>query len=149
MKLDSVEDSTGLDKVLEVYVERSKILWKSNEVMLWVKGALGMVLNKIEDKFDYQTHLENLCLEETKALPIPFQLSRYAHVNKNNFSDRVERIDLNNIQDNQPRPQGQQLNMNQNPFSLFINSLLPWVNLPGGQHDEEFDPDMPFIEEDD
>jgi hypothetical protein len=38
--------------------------------------------------------------------------------------------------------------MNQNPFSLFINSLLPWVNLPGAQQGE-IDPDMPFIEEDD
>jgi len=75
-----------------------------------------------------------LCLEDTKAVPIPFQLSRYANINKNNFSDRVERIDLNNIQDNQQvGQQGQQLNMNQNPFSLFINSLLPWVNLPGNQ----------------
>lgn len=43
--------------MLEVYVERSKILWKSNEVMLWVKGALGFVLNQIEKKFDYQSFL--------------------------------------------------------------------------------------------
>ena len=79
---------------------------------------------------------------------IPFNLGRYANINKNNFSDRVERVDLNNIQDNQQmRPQGQVLDMNQHPFSLFINSLLPWVNLPGGQHGE-IDPDMPFIEED-
>ena len=48
LKLDTIEDSQGLDKVLEVYVERSKILWKSNNVMLWVKGALGLVLNKID-----------------------------------------------------------------------------------------------------
>ena len=47
----------------------------------------------------------------------------------------MERIDLNNIQDNQQvrQPQGQPLNMNQNPFALFLNSLLPWVNIPGGQ----------------
>jgi hypothetical protein len=39
--------------------------------------------------------------------------------------------------------------MNQNPFALFLNSLLPWVNLPNAQHENaEFDPDMPFIEED-
>lgn len=62
LKLENVDDSKGLDKVLEVYVERSKILWKSNNVMLWVKGALGFILNKIEEKFDYQTYLENLCL---------------------------------------------------------------------------------------
>ena len=54
LKLDTLEDSQGLDKVLDVYVERSKILWKSNNVMLWVKGALGMVLNKIDEKFNYQ-----------------------------------------------------------------------------------------------
>lgn len=45
-----MQDSAGLDKVLEVYVERSKILWKSNEVMLWVKGAMGFLLNKIDNK---------------------------------------------------------------------------------------------------
>jgi hypothetical protein len=59
---------------------------------------------------------------------------------------------LNNIQDNQQirqPPQGQPLNMNQNPFSLFLNSLLPWVNLPNAQVEQpQYDPDMPFIEED-
>ena len=135
LKLDTIEDSQGLDKILEVYVERSKILWKSNNVMLWVKGALGLVLNKIDEKFNYQEHLESLCLEEAKAVQIPFNLSRYSNINKNNFSDRVDRVDLNNIQDNQHmgQNQGQPLNMNQNPFSLFLNSLLPWVNLPNAQ----------------
>lgn len=85
-------------------------------------------------------------------MTIPFNLSRYANINKHNFSDRVERIDLNNIQDNQQirqQPQGRVLDMNQNPFSLFLNSLLPWVNLPNAQNEaQEHDPDMPFIEED-
>ena len=77
---------------------------------------------------------------------------RYSNINKHNFSDRVERVDLNNIQDNQQQnrmvPVGQQLNMNQNPFALFINSLFPWVNVPGAR-EEVHDPDMPYIEEDD
>ncbi len=47
LNLESENDSKGLDKVLEVYVERSKILWKSNEVMLWIKGALGVVVNQL------------------------------------------------------------------------------------------------------
>lgn len=47
LRLENLTDSTGLDKVLEVYIERSKILWKSNEIMLWVKGAMGYILNKI------------------------------------------------------------------------------------------------------
>ena len=70
--------------------------------MLWVKGAMGFVLNKIDNKeFDYQSHLQKLCLEEGGGLPIPFQLRRYSNISKHNFSDRVERIDLANIQDNQ------------------------------------------------
>lgn len=48
LKLENVNDSNGLDKVLEVYVERSKILWKSKEIMIWMKGAIGFVLNKID-----------------------------------------------------------------------------------------------------
>lgn len=48
LNLESESDSKGLDKVLEVYVERSKILWKSNEVMLWIKGATGFILNQID-----------------------------------------------------------------------------------------------------
>jgi hypothetical protein len=48
-------------------------------------------------------------------------------------------VDLNNIQDNQQirQPQGQPINMNQNPFALFLNSLLPWVNLPSAQQGQE------------
>jgi hypothetical protein len=61
LQLESENDSRGLDKVLEVYVERSKILWKSNDVMLWVKGAIGFVLNQLDKKFDYQGYLEKLC----------------------------------------------------------------------------------------
>lgn len=37
--------------------------------------------------------------------------------------------------------------MNQNPFALFLNSLLPWVNIPNAQVEQgQHDPDMPFIE---
>ena len=77
---------------------------------------------------------------------MPFNLSRYCNINRNNFSDRVDRIDLNNIQDNQQMgpPPGQQLNMDQNGFQLFLNSLLPWVNLPNAGQQPN-DPDMPFI----
>lgn len=44
---------------------------------------------------------------------IPFNLKRYQNVSKANFSDRVDRIDLANIQDNQ-----QQARQNQNRMSL-------------------------------
>lgn len=150
LKLESEGDSKGLDKVLEVYVERSKILWKSNEVMLWMKGAMGFVLNQIDsEQFKYQEYLESLCLEEGGGIPVPFNFRKYEHISKANFSDRVDQVDLANIQDNQhhEQPQGNPINVEGgNTFGLFLQSLLPWVNLPGNQVE---DLDMPDIQEDD
>ena len=72
-------------------------------------------------------------MEESGGLPIPFYLRRYENISKANFSDRVEQVDLANIQDNQ-RPQQQQqgnrMNLEGNPISLFLQSLMPWNNLP-------------------
>ena len=71
-------------------------------------------------------------------------------MSKHNFSDRVDRIDLANIQDNQrqqaPRNENR-MNLEGNPITMFLNSLLPWVNLPNAQSQE--DPDMPDINDDD
>jgi hypothetical protein len=72
-------------------------------------------------------------------MPITFQLRRYSNISKANFSDRVERIDLANIQDNQQQRQAPQnenrMGLQGNPISMFLNSLLPWVNLPNSERD--------------
>lgn len=56
---------------------------------------------------------------------------------------------MNNIQDNQgaqQQPVGNPINVEGNPLALFLNSLLPWVNLPNVNNQaEDYDPDMPFI----
>jgi hypothetical protein len=115
--------------------------------MLWVKAAAGFLIDNI-GKFNYQNHIEKLCLKEEciGMSVLPFKLGRYENVSKSNFSDHVERIDLQNIQDNQGMvqapQQGQPINMNHSPFRLFIESLLPWMNVP--QADQ--DPNMPVIE---
>lgn len=148
LNIESESDSKGLLKNLETYVIRAKILWKANNVILWVKAAIGFLVDNLE-KLDYQGYVGKLCLKEQceGIPPLPFKMARYENVAKANFSDHVERIDLNNIQDNQgagrQAPQGQQVNMGHSPFRLFIESLLPWMNLPGT---EEADPDMPVIE---
>jgi|JI61114C2RNA_FD_contig_31_3058972_length_1473_multi_4_in_0_out_0_1 hypothetical protein len=125
LNIESEADSRGLLKILETYVIRSRILWKANNVILWVKAAIGFLVDNLE-KIDYPDYIGKLCLkEQCEGVPIlPFKLGRYENVAKANFSDHVERIDLQNIQDNQgmaqQAPQGQQVNMNHSPFRLFI-----------------------------
>ena len=48
LRLENEEDLKGLEKVFEVYIERSKIVFKNNTVILWLKAAAGFLLNKIE-----------------------------------------------------------------------------------------------------
>lgn len=116
LNLESEADSKGLLRNLETYTIRSKILWKANTVILWVKAAVGFLLDNFE-KIDYSNRMNQLCLKENcSGIPtLPFKMGRYENVVKANFSDHVERIDLQNIQDNQginhPPPQGQQLDL--------------------------------------
>lgn len=72
-------------------------------------------------------------------------------MSKHNFSDRVERVNLADIQDNQnqqrPNQNENRMGLQGNALTMFLNSLLPWVNLPANEGPE--DPDMPHIQEDD
>ena len=43
------------------------------------------------------------------------------------------------------------MGLEQSGWRMFLNSLLPWVNLPNSQNDNNVneDPNMPDIQEDD
>jgi len=134
LALQNNSDIEGLDKVMEIYVERSKILWKGTQVTLWVKACLGMILNMVDKGFKYDDFIEEAYTAKPKFV-LPFQIARYKGLVKHNFSDHVDRLDLNNIQDNQGMgvPQGgnagaqlNPLNPNQGFLSLLLGSLLPW-----------------------
>ncbi|KAL4512346.1 hypothetical protein ABPG72_005348 [Tetrahymena utriculariae] len=143
--LQNNQDIEGLNKLFEIYVERSKIVWKDNKIMLWIKAATGFILNMFEKKsFDYDEFVQNLCLGSEKNI-LPFSLNRYRILQKANFSDHIERLDLNNIQDNVnmeaandpvQNPNYNPINTNQSFFSLLAQSILPWVHLPGQNNNE-------------
>jgi hypothetical protein len=38
-------DIEGINKMMEIYIERSKIVWKNASVILWIKAAVGFFLN--------------------------------------------------------------------------------------------------------
>jgi len=138
MNVNNTEDIAGIAKVIEIYVERSKILWKNNKVMFWVKACLGMIINQIEKGFNYEEFIESLYTAEFKY-KIPFELSRYKGLLRSNFSDRVERIDFNNIPDNggrnRERPGYNPMNTDQGLLGLIFGSLLPWNHLPRNNND--------------
>jgi len=144
--LQNNSDIEGLDKIMDIYVERSKILWKNNQIALWVKACVGMILNMFDKDVKYETFIEEAYATKT-MYTLPFQVSRYKGLVKHNFSDHVDRLDLNNIQDNMgpqqiPQEQLPQLDTNQGFLSLLLGSLLPWNRVPdnanAGGNPEEY-----------
>ena len=157
LNVNNNEDIEGIAKVIEIYIERSKILWKNNKVILWVKACLGMIINQIEKGFNYEEFIEGLYTAEFKY-KIPFEFSRYKGLHRANFSDRVERIDFNNIPDNpgqgrnRERPGYNPINPDQGLMGLIFGSLLPWnhIHRDGNQNNRRngpHDPDDVEIEE--
>ena len=151
MNANNSADIEGISKVAEIYVERSKILWKNNKVILWVKACIGLILNQIEGGFNYEEYMEGLFTAEFKY-KIPFEFSRYKGLHKSNFSDRVVRIDFNNIQDNQRQNRQQRnynpINPNSGIMNLLFGSLLPWNHIARNDNqNREHDPDDVEIEE--
>ena len=49
LSLQNDNDIEGLNKIFEIYVERSKIVWKNNMTILWIKAAIGFFLNQLEE----------------------------------------------------------------------------------------------------
>lgn len=147
--LQNTADIEGLNKVMDIYVERSKIVWKTNQIMMWVKAVLGFVLNQMEERnFQYTDHIEKLVTAEF-CTTIPFQLSRYKTLRKQNFSDAVERLDLANIPDQVGGNAQQQPNANFNPIDtnqgllgMLISSLMPWNHLPAQNNQNEPEEDF-------
>jgi hypothetical protein len=141
LNLENNSDIDGLKKVLEIYVERSKLVWKNNKVTMWVKACLGAALNAVEEEnFKYEEYIEKMYTAEFK-FKVPFSMSRYSGLLKNNFSDQQEQIDFANIPDqfNQgggpgmddgPRQPSNPMDPNSGLMNLIFGSLLPWNNIP-------------------
>jgi hypothetical protein len=84
-------------------------------------------------KLSKQKLIEKFTLPENKDARIPFKLRRYKQFTKHSLIEQMQRLDLNNIPDNQnnaPPQNYNPINLNQNVFSLLLNSLMPWNHLP-------------------
>ncbi|CAD8078265.1 unnamed protein product [Paramecium primaurelia] len=126
LQLDNEDDNEGFLKSISIFIEKSKSQWKQNEILKWIKGALGLIVNHIKDqKLDLISFYEDLSVVK-EGTPIyneiPFQYRRYKELSKSHFLENPERLDFNNIfaenigaQQQQPQ---QQLPNNFNPFNL-------------------------------
>ena len=64
---------------------------------MWVKAVLGNILNHIDNKkFEYDLFVAK-CVGDEFKYKIPFQLRRYAKLNKNLFLKERDTLDVNNI----------------------------------------------------
>lgn len=79
LQLVNEGDIQGVFKIFEIYVERTKIVWKANSVALWLKAAAGFLLNFISENqsWDYEKFVENMLTLNIQQNIIPFQFSRY------------------------------------------------------------------------
>lgn len=142
MDINTDEDIEGLQKVIQIYPERNKLLWKATYCNLWMKATVGYLLNAIEDgRIDSGILLESLMIppqegeeDPLKDYYLPFEPSLHKKLIPKDFSDATEVMDLQNIPDEQPMIQdANPINMNQNLLGLFVNSLMPWNDLPADQ----------------
>lgn len=92
--MEDETDVEGLKKIFEIYTERTKIVYKNDQVVLWLKAAIGFLLQEIEEReFAYDEFVAQLCEPAEKNI-LPFRLCKYRKLLKSNFSDKVDRLDL-------------------------------------------------------
>ncbi|CAD8094583.1 unnamed protein product [Paramecium sonneborni] len=148
LQLDAEQDNEGFLKSISIFVEKSKSQWKSNEILKWIKGALGLIINNIKSqKLDLSSFYEDLTVVKegtTIYNEIPFQYRRYKELSKSHFLENPERLDFNNIfaenigaQQQQPQQQFlinfNPLNANNGLLQAIFGTLLPWVHHPNAQ----------------
>ncbi|CAI2387688.1 unnamed protein product [Moneuplotes crassus] len=84
-----LENSLGLDsdllnKLFDLYVDRSSECYKDDEIINWMKETIGYVLNEVdEENFDREVLFQFIF----NSIGLPFQLDRYSGLSKEFFND--------------------------------------------------------------
>lgn len=48
LDINTDEDIEGIEKVIQIYPQRNRLLWRNNYANLWMKATVGFLLNEIE-----------------------------------------------------------------------------------------------------
>lgn len=159
----SLSQTPGLERLVDIYVERSHVLWKSPEVQEWlleqaesiVDAARISSLEEQAHKLPFGLTIADWTAVRDNAFP-PSDTNDYAHLKVHDFSDTIaqlppeeihgmmnqQAVDMNvgNLDPNQIRAMAQELENldDQHPLVAFLRTLLPWVHA-GEQPDYEQD----------
>lgn len=139
-------DTKGIEKVIDIYPERNKLLWKSNHINLWLKMLTGYLINQLVDgTFSLDDFVDNTVMppddSEEFEFMLPFEPKIHKKMLFSDFSDQDQQLHLNDIEDNDPFGAGGQgvpqqaepenvIDLNTNWVSLLAQSLMPWNSLP-------------------
>ncbi|KAF2565258.1 hypothetical protein F2Q68_00023682 [Brassica cretica] len=141
----------SLDHLINIYVERNYLIWRLPDVQKLLKSAAELVIKQLDEK---ESDAEDFLSVKEEAFPAKH--NEYSHLSIHDFSDTVPTLPPDNLQNfvADPRMGGgggghhQQQQAppvrdvaNRNPLAVFLESMLPWVNLGEGDDDGDHQPD--------
>lgn len=87
-------ESESVQKLFSLYVERSHVLYKGNDVIIWLKEIIGYLIKAIDDQ---NVNRSDLVLKLVTILLLPFPIDRYTQINKEFFTDDVQTVAAENL----------------------------------------------------
>ncbi|CAH2057699.1 unnamed protein product [Thlaspi arvense] len=146
----------SLDHLINIYVERSYLIWRLPDVQKLLRSAADIVIKSLEEN---ESEAEDFFRAREEAFPAKY--NEYSHLSTHDFSDSMPTLPPDNLQNfvADPRMGGDQVAAvggggqhqhqepppppldvaNRNPVGVFLQTLLPWNNLGDGNADRRPD----------
>ena len=84
-----------LNKLYNIYVNRSSSLFAPEHILLWLKEVIGYILNRLDDG---TLERELIIAKFTSLTGVPFcNLSRYKGLRQSDFTDDITTINANEL----------------------------------------------------
>lgn len=143
--------SLSLDHLINIYVERSYIVWRLPELQKLLKNSAMLVIESLEKNGSDAKDLA--CVREEA---FSSEKNEYSHLLVSDFSDTVPTMPPEMLQNFMVDPRleaqihEQQVNppqvarephdiANRNPLAVLFESMLPWVDYGGRDGDDDVD----------
>ncbi|XP_022863531.1 transcription factor 25 isoform X2 [Olea europaea var. sylvestris] len=130
----------SLDHLINIYVERSYILWRLPDLQKFLRDSALMVIETLKD--NGREALDWACVRKEA---FSSEKNEYSHLLVSDFSDSMPTMPPDNLQNFMVDPRGGLQNReelpnppdltNRNVLSVLLESVLPWTNYGRGDGD--------------